>query len=239
MSKYSVVKVEPNIKSSYKTSKYNYSTPSVKADNINMIKNINSKYGVYIDYWGSVFEIGDGVIIGFIATESGGKMAKPNQYLATGLMQATPVAVIECVSKWKNEVSSDLPVQAISEIKSKVPQLLGAKKLTPILKDRILVLLQTDASFSIMAGTLILRWNLERFSTFLTGGQLNKAMVAYNAGAYTKSLVIAGTSTANKIPVDSTTLAKNPKVPVESRGYLYKMLGIDGFLNLIYKDKVI
>ena len=62
-------------------------------------------------------------------------------------------------------------------------------------------------------------------------------MVAYNAGAYTKS--ISNGTKANKIPIDSTSLSQNTLVPKESRGYLLKMLGVDGFLSIIYKDKVI
>jgi soluble lytic murein transglycosylase-like protein len=240
MAKYSVLKVEATIKSSFKTKSYNYSTPSVKAANIKMIKDINAKYGTIIKYWGNVFEIASGVIIGFIATESGGVMSKPNKYKATGLMQATPSAVFECVYKWKNEVSSPLPDEVRQLAITKVPELLTAKTLTSSLESKLLTLLQSDANFNVMSGTLILRWNIERFSTFFTGGQLNKAMVAYNAGAYTKALVVAGTSTvANKIPVDSTVLANNLKVPTESRAYLYKMLGVDGFINLVYKDKAI
>jgi soluble lytic murein transglycosylase-like protein len=88
-----------------------------------------------------------------------------------------------------------------------------------------------------MAGTTILRWLLERFTTLLSGGQLNKAMVAYNAGAYTKS-ISKGTK-AILDPIDSTTLSQMASVPAESRAYLVKMLGKDGFLSLIYKDKAI
>jgi hypothetical protein len=88
-----------------------------------------------------------------------------------------------------------------------------------------------------MAGTMILRWLLERFTTILSGGQLNKAMVAYNAGAYNRA-ISKGTKAILE-PIDSTTLSLNPQVPAESRGYLLKMLGIDGFLALIYKDKAL
>ena len=233
MSKYSSVKVEPNIQSSYKSKGYNYSSPDVKADNIRTIQNINAKYGSIIQYWGDVFEIPKGVIIGFIATESGGTMAKPNRFKATGLMQVTPNAATT-VEDWKKEVSTPLPPEAIAEINKKLPALLTGN----FSESKLLQLLQNDANFSIMMGTLILRWNLERFSTFLTGSQLNKAMIAYNAGAYNKA--ISGSSKVIRgAAVDSTSLAQNKGVPAESRAYLYKMLGIDGFLNLIYKDKVI
>jgi len=233
MSKYFAVKVEPNIKSYFKSGNYSYANPQVKAANINVIQNINSKYGSIIEYWGDIFEIPKGVLIAFIATESGGTMAKPNAYKATGLMQVTPIAA-STVFDWKKEVSTPLPPEVIAEINKKLPSLLTGK----FSESKLLQLLQNDASFNIMMGTLILRWNLQRFSSILTGAQLNKAMVAYNAGAYTRALVV-GKSTANKIPIDSNLLSKNPKVPAESRAYLVKMLGIDGFLNLIYKDKVI
>jgi hypothetical protein len=233
MSKYFAVKVEPNIKSYFKSGNYSYANPEVKAANIRLVQNINSKYGSIIEYWGDIFEIPKGVLIAFIATESGGTMAKPNAYKATGLMQVTPIAA-STVFDWKKEVSTPLPTEVIAEINKKLPSLLTGK----FSDSKLLQLLQNDASFNIMMGTLILRWNLQRFSSILTGGQLNKAMVAYNAGAYTRALVV-GKSTANKIPIDSNLLSKNPKVPAESRAYLVKMLGIDGFLNLIYKDKVI
>jgi len=34
-------------------------------------------------------------------------------------------------------------------------------------------------------------------------------------------------------------LSVNPRVPSESRGYLLKMLGINGFMQLIYIDKAV
>jgi hypothetical protein len=219
----------PDIKASFP----DYNKPAYKAANIKMIQKINSTYGQNFEFWGQVFEIPKGVIIAFIAAESGGVMASPNACCnATGLMQVTPIAAFT-VRDWRKEVKTPLPSAALQEI-SKLKGLLNGT----FSQSSLLQLLKTDSSFNIMLGTLILRWNLERFSTIFTGGQLNKAMIAYNAGAYTKALVI-GSSTSNKIPIDSTTLANNPKVPIESRAYLLKMLGIDGFLNIIYKDKII
>ena len=192
-------------------------------------------YGKLFSYWGGIFDIPKGILIGFCATESGGKMVKPNRYKATGLMQVTPSAIFECATKWKNEVSTPLPIEAINILNTKVPTLLNGGKLSS-LEGTLLNLLTNDANFNIMSGSLILRWLLERFSTLLSGGQLNKVMVAYNAGAYTRAL---GGSKANKSPIDSTSLSQNPLVPKESKGYLIKMLGINGFLALIYKDKII
>lgn len=225
----------PDIKKSFGSGKASYSNSDVKKWNVDAIKRINSKYGNTFSYWGNIFEIPKGVLIAFCATESTGEMLPPNRYKATGLMQVTPAAIVECATKWKSEVSTPLPIEAVNLLNSKVPTLLKGASLSS-LNSKLLDLLQKDANFNIMCGTLILRWLLERFSTILIGGQLNKAMVAYNAGAYTRAL---GGVTANKIPVDSTSLSKNTLVPRESRSYLVKMLGIDGFLALIYKDKVI
>jgi len=223
----------PDIKASFP----DYNKPAYKVANIKMIQKINTTYGQYFEFWGQVFEIPKGVLIGFAATESGGTMAPPNKYKATGLMQVTPSAIYECARKWNVEVSSDLPSEALSVINSKIPSLLVKSTTLSSVNAKLLQLLQNDANFNIMAGSLCLRWLIERFSTFLTGGQLNKAMVAYNAGAYTKS--ISNGTKANKIPIDSTSLSQNKLVPNQSKGFLLKMLGIDGFLAIIFKDKVI
>jgi soluble lytic murein transglycosylase-like protein len=227
----------PEIKTQFVSGGTDYSKSNIKASNINTIKTINNTYGSLIKYWSDIFEIPSGVIVGFIATESGGKMTKPNIYNATGLMQVTPSAVYECVTKWKNEVDAELPTQAVNELNKKVPELLRKSPLTSTLKSKLLTLLEKDASFNIMAGIIVIRWLLERFGNSIYGGQLNKAMVAYNAGAYTKALVSGGKAIIT--PIDSLSLATNIRVPKESRSYLYKMLGKDGFLSLIYQQKAL
>lgn len=238
MGKFSDIKITlPDIKKQFISGGIDYSKAAVKQSNINTIKSINANYGSLIKYWSDAFEIPYGIIIGFIATESGGKMTKPNKYLATGLMQVTPSAVYECVTKWSNEVDEPLPTVAINEINKKVPELLKNSPLTSTLKNKILSIITKDASFNIMSGVLVIRWLLERFGSPIYGGQLNKAMVSYNAGAYTKALVSGGKAIVT--PIDSTTLATNLKVPLESRSYLYKMLGRDGFLSLIYQQEAL
>lgn len=233
--KYSPVNIKiPDIQRPFVSGNYNYSTPSVKAANIKMIQEINRKYGSLIAYWGQIFEIPTGIIVGFIATESGGQMLPPNRFSATGLMQVTPPAVYDSINKWQTEVRSPIPVQVTNVIKQKVPGLLTASLSS--VRSKILTLLQNDANFNIMAGTLYLRWLIERFSVDGGQGQLNKAIVAYNAGAYIKPL---GGTKPNLTPIDSTSLSTNTKIPTESRGYLLKTLGRDGFFQLIYKDRAI
>lgn len=239
MSKFSTIRIKvPDLPTSFKSGTFNYSTPSVKKANIQMVKDIKAKYGSFINKWGEVFEIPNGVLIGFIATESGGQMAKPNQFKATGLMQITPDTVWETGRKFKNQTGVDLPAEVRAELVKKIPTFFTSTATQPnaSIEKTILNLLQNDANFNIMVGTMALRWLLERFSS-LRVGQLNKAMIAYNAGAFTKS-INRGTTPITE-PIDTIKLATNPAVPIESRGYLYKMLGKDGFLSLIYKENVI
>ena len=238
---YNTIRIKvPDIKTPFKSGGTDYSKPATKAANSNVIRDIKGNYAVPINRWGTIFEIPDGVIIGFIATESGGRMLGANVYKATGLMQVTPNALWECVKKWDSTVKTALPAQAVVELKRTIPEIFTSSSVAPsaAVSNKIIKLLQNDANFNIMSGTLILRWLIERFSTVQTGGQLNKAMVAYNAGAYIRALNVSSTQPITN-PIDSTSLATNRLVPAESRGYLYKMLGKDGFLSLIYIDKVV
>lgn len=232
----------PDIKTAYSYScsrrgTCSYSDASSKSSNTEMIRSINTKYGTEIKTWSDVFGIPVGVIVGFIATESGGKMLGPNQYQATGLMQVTPAAIYDSARKWNTEVSTPLPAKARTLLTSKIPNFFTTKNLSSV-SASILRNLEKDANFNIMAGTLTLRWLIERFTDDSgVSKSLNKAMVAYNAGAY--RVVLGSSKIGRETPVDSTSLATNRQVPKESRSYLYKMLGKDGFLELIYKNKVI
>lgn len=215
-----------------------YSRPEVKRANIQVIKKIDSKYGSVIDRWATIFEFPKGVLISFIATESGGNQNLSN-FCCYGLMQVSPAGIYECVTKWKNIVGSDMPQPAKSELLYKVPDFY--KKYNSTLEKKIVKELKADANFNILCGTIMLRWLIERFSTVLTGGQMNKAIIGYNAGAYTTSINtrVGGVPVANKIPIDTAKLVVNPKVPKETQNYLVKMLGVDGFMSLVYKDKAL
>lgn len=232
----------PDIKTAYSYScnrrgLCSYSDESTKKGNIEMVRNINAQYGTIIKTWSDTFKIPVGVIVGFIATESGGKMVGPNKYQATGLMQVTPAAIFDSARKWDTEVKTPLPDSARRLLVSKIPNFFTTKNLSSV-SASILRNLEKDANFNIMSGTLVLRWLIERFTDDSgVSKSLNKAMVAYNAGAY--RVVLGGTKTGRETPVDSTSLATNRSVPLESRSYLYKMMGKDGFLELIYKFRAI
>ena len=83
-----------------------------------------------------------------------------------------------------------------------------------------------------MAGAVILRWNLERFA-----GNLNKAIIAYNAGPYNKA--ISQGTRAITAPTDTAALVRLPQVNTESKSYLKKMLGVGSYCALIYQDKLV
>jgi len=217
-----------------------YSTPNGRQSNIQMLKEINQKYGAYCEKWGQVFDIPKGVIVSFIATESGGQQGQFN-FCCYGLMQVSPDIVWEYPTKWDKTVGSPLPQEVKNILESKASGILSAKKFNSTLDGKLKKALLADANFNIMCGTMCLRWLIERFSTFLTGGQLNKAIIGYNAGAYSMHLntFVLGIRTPNKIPTDTTTLVNNKKIPFETRNYLVKMLGVNGYMSLVYKDKVI
>jgi soluble lytic murein transglycosylase-like protein len=234
MAQYTNIKVDvPDINKTFG----NYGQPHIKKDNIAMIRRIQANYGTRIRYWGDIFEIPEGILIGFIATESGGKMAPANQFLACGLMQMTPGAFHEAYTKWGNRVKGvAMPTQVVQAVKAKLPAIISnPNAVFSTLKSGssvLLKLLVSDSDFNIMAGTMTLRWFLEWYRLSGIGSPLNKAIVAYNAGGY------RGILTQN-VYVDTLALQTSKLVPSESRNYLVKMLGEDGFLDLIYREKAI
>jgi soluble lytic murein transglycosylase-like protein len=248
--------VVPDIKQSFQS----YSNPSTISANIRMLQKIDATYGNTLTYWGNIFYISKGILAAFMATESGGNFFSVNKYEACGLMQVTPNAVWESVKKWERQTKTPLPSQARNLLNQKIPFIFTSKNNAPdgVFKcigldrtnsctrykegttgqTRVMIdALTTDNNFNIMCGTLVLRWLLERFKSPIQGinfGQLNKAIVAYNAGAY---LRVLGGSVANVVPIDTTKLST--MVSSEPRNYLVKMLGKDGFMDLIYTKKAI
>jgi membrane-bound lytic murein transglycosylase B len=71
------------------TSFGNYSQPSVKQANINMIKTILANYGSIISKYEQPLAIAKPIVVSVIGTESGGRMVGKNPFGAIGLMQVT------------------------------------------------------------------------------------------------------------------------------------------------------
>jgi soluble lytic murein transglycosylase-like protein len=224
----------PDVNRAYAESKTkNYSQPNVINGNLNLLKSIYSTNKSAINKYGKIFDIDNSIILSFIISESGGTDAPPNQYGATGIMQMTAPTVWEILAKWKSIVGSDLPSEAKAYFDKVLPE---SKNFNPnvlpsaTLKSKITKLLQTNREFSIASGVANLRWLLEAYSNNLTS-PINKVMVSYNSGYY---------GTRNKIKGNPTTesLVVNKSLAIESRSYLLKMLGKNGFIQLFFDNKM-
>jgi hypothetical protein len=224
----------PDVNRTYAESKtVNYSQPNVITANLNLLKSIYLANKSTINKWGQIFDIDNSIIVSFIITESGGKDAPPNRYGATGIMQMTAPTVWEMLAKWKSIVGSDLPSEAKAYFDKVLPE---SKNFNPnvlpsaTLKSKITKLLQTNREFSIASGVANLRWLLEAYSNNFTS-PINKVMVSYNSGYY---------GTRNKIKGNPTTeiIVVNKSLAIESRSYLLKMLGKNGFVQLYFDNKL-
>ena len=231
MGKYTTVAIKvPDVNRSFTQGSYKYSDPAVAKANKAVLDKIYADLGTFITRWGIEFEVDDSIIAGFIATESGGKNAPPNKYDATGLMQMTPNSVWEILVKWQVMVNSPLSAKATSFFNKAIPSSknFDANKLpSTAVKSEIRKALQNNPEFNIAIGTATLRWLLEAFKDGNVAS-INKVMVSYNAGYYSMRNKVKGVMTTQQ-------LINNKSIPVESRGYLLKMLGVNGFLDLWFK----
>jgi hypothetical protein len=215
------------------SAKVNYSQPNVKSANTALLRSVYLQNKSAITKWGSIFDIDNSIIASFIVTESGGTDAPPNQFGATGILQMTAPTVWEILAKWKSMVGSNLPSEAkayfdkiLTESKSFNPNVLPSSTL----RSKITKLLQNNREFSIAIGIANIRWLLEAYSNGVTS-PINKVLVSYNAGYY---------GTKDKVKGSPTTLSmvNNKRIPLESRSYLLKMLGRDGFVQLYFDNKM-
>lgn len=216
---YTSVKVKvPDLKTSYT----NYSKPEYKKANLDMIKAINSNYGSIISKYEQPLSMPKGIVTSVIGTESGGKMVGKNAYGAIGLMQVTYPSFVEVTTNWKKHTKEELP----TFLKQNIDRLAPNKSQSSIESK-----LSTSPELNILVGMMLLRLLSERFN-----GNFNRVLVAYNSGAYTKSQNVGTTPITTSI--DTATLIADKRVPSESRAYLQKVLGKDGFLELYFNNLV-
>jgi len=231
MSKYTKLEVKvPDINRTYVSGAYNYSKPETIMANNAMMNTIYRDYGKFINKWGTEFEVDNSILVGFIATESGGINAPPNRFEATGLMQMTPLTVYEILSKWEKIVGSPLSKTTSTFFTKAIPSIKkidANTEITSAIKSEISNALRSNIEFNIAIGTANIRWLLEAFKA---DGKafINKVMVSYNAGYYSSKGSLRGVLT-------TTQLVNNKTFALESRGYLLKMLGVNGFLDLWFK----
>lgn len=215
---------------------YDFASEKGKADNAAIMRSIVANYGQPIYRFADALDIPRGVLAGFIATESGGKMITRSGSAYKGLMQCAAGPFYDCFVKWNMEVKgAPIPDTVRQEVAAKCPQLLQHSTLRynpSALSGQLGRLMETDATFNIMAGAVVLRWSLERFA-----GNLNKAIIGYNAGPYNKAISVGTRAITSSS--DTATLIQHPRVNTESRSYLKKMLGVGSYLALVYKDKLV
>jgi len=228
-----IIKV-PEVMQSFRTSSFNYSSPSVKQANIRALINIKNSLGTFIDKYSYLFQIPSSLIASFIATESTGRNLAPNKYLATGYMQITPAAFYETFSRRLK--TGDIAPEQQAFVKSKLPSMQfsnrGISSSQSGMQELILKAF-SNPEFNIYAGCLYMDFLYDRFA--INGiGQTNKVLVGYNAGAYQKFI-----SANIAIALDSNNLATSKLVPQESRGYIVKILGIDGYMDLIHRQNAV
>jgi soluble lytic murein transglycosylase-like protein len=231
MGKYTTVAIKvPDVNRSFAQGSYKYSDSTVAKANKAVSDKIYTTFGTFITRWGIEFEIDDSIIASFIATESGGINSPPNKYDATGLMQMTPNSVWETLAKWQVMVNSPLSAKATSFFNKAIPSSKNFNANTlpsSAVKSEIRKALQNNPEFNIAIGTATLRWLLEAFKDGKVAN-INKVMVSYNAGYYSMRNLVKGVLTTQQ-------LINNKSIPLESRGYLLKMLGVNGFLDLWFK----
>lgn len=216
---YTSVKVKvPDLKTSFG----NYSKPEVKQANLNMMKSIISNYGAIISKYMETLSIPKSIVVSVIGTESGGKMVGKNAYGAIGLMQVTYPTFVEVTTNWKKFTKEEMP----KFLKDNLDRL-APNKTKSVVESK----LASSPELNILVGMMLLRMLSERF-----GGNFNRVLVAYNAGAYTKSQNVGTTPITTS--VDTATLVADKRVPSQSRDYLEKVLGKDGFLELYYNNLV-
>lgn len=225
----------PDLNRTYAESKNaNYSQPHIIKQNTALLKSVFLTNKVSIQKWGTIFDIDDSILANFLTAESGGKdLAPKGSQQITGIMQVSPATAWEVLSKWKSMTGSNLPSEAKAYFDKVLPE---SKKFNPnvlpntALKTKIANLLYTNREFSIAIGTANIRWLLEAYSNGVTS-PINKVMVGYNAGYY---------GTKSKMQGNPTTLSlvNNKSIPLESRNYLLKMLGKNGFIELFFDNKM-
>ena len=225
----------PDLNVVYKIGSYNYGTVAQIKSNVAILEMIKTKYGTPIEKWSGVFELPYEFVVAFMAVESGGKMVGTNSAGATGLMQLVEIAVREAVGKFKIICGVPLPTEAVSYLSEKAPYLLkltpNQMTLTSANTADLIKKLKENAEFNIMLGCLVLRFCLE----ITKGGgyaHLNKTIMGYNQSIYGTIKNYKGRA------VDTLTLFKDKGFPKETRDYLAKVLGVNGFLHLYAKENL-
>ena len=216
----------PDINRRFNDYGYDYSAPATILANTKMLIETSRKYSNIMNVWGIEYDIPNYIINSFICTESGGKNVGENDYGAIGLMQMKAETVYETITKWDVYVDVNLSSK-IKDILNKETPLWKNwdrnKQMTSAFSSQIETALKKE-EYNIALGCAALRWMLEAFSKD-GESNINKTIVAYNKGFYGAKSIMVGLTTTEEL-INKKGLGREPK------GYLLKMLGVNGFLDL-------
>lgn len=232
MAGYSKIQAKaPDINKCYKNGKNNFMLPNIIDSNVGLLQEIYNDLSDSILRWEEEFQIDKGVIACFIAIESANKNTPPtSSHPASGYMQISADTVYETISKWSEQVDIPLTDSFKSFLKKQIPSLntfdRNKKPSSSVLAQINKALRIPD--YNIALGTANIRWLLEAFSE---NGKslLSKSVIAYNKGYY---------GSRNQLSELQTTLEVfNMKgLNAENKAYILKMFGVNGFLQLYYKN---
>ena len=222
--------IAPDVNRSFNGNGINYAAPSSIKANTDMLNAVLLQYSDIINVWGKEFSLPNYVVAAFICTESSGNNVPKNAFGAIGLMQITAETVYEIITKWDNKVDVPLSQITMAVLSKYIPgwRKWDANKKFTSSDERAIESALKNPDFNIAMGCANIRWLLEAFSMF-GEGRLNKTMVAYNKGYYAAKDKLSGNLTTQQI------LAIKG-LGVEPKGYLLKMLGVYGFLDLWFRS---
>lgn len=193
---------------------------------------IKPNYGKFIDPIGVMTNVPSELIQSIIFIESGGKNI--NSPYAVGLMQVGAAAASDALVK---EMSHErLSSGEIAILKTKLgtryDSILG--NLKPKQKSTgstwVTQADLQDPEFNILVGTIIFKQLMDEFTEADGTVRLDKCIVIYNSGRYSASSKAV-------IPFTGTTNEMLKIVPAETKAYILKLLGLNGLLDSIMKQK--
>lgn len=208
-------------------------------DLITVIPKIINDYGSYFRQAANLTNLPIQVLYSFAMVESTGRHfdSKGNVIItgaegSVGIMQISPNMFYEVYYK---EIRAD---RISAELKSKVSKFLNIdfnskntpSSATPILKSKVATALR-NPEFNILASAIVLRRLLEESSDNDMTMRLDKAVVKYNAGLYSKSTKTQEYKTGDTTAVISVA-------PSITKVYIPKIVGKNGAMYYLLKNKI-
>jgi hypothetical protein len=235
--------------------------PSWRTQAISMLSKVKGNYLKEFQNASNLTGVPLDILIGFATVESGGARNETLDGASKGIMQVnTDTAYQALLDQMKNGVSlgSFYPYyvgcpsifnvkkpiakdfwgsQNAKERQQNVNDWLSLKPISPIVLSDIRKCILKDAQWSIYIGSLILSQLI--YGTIKKTGQirLDHIIIKYNAGTGRfRSLVTKKGLESSKY--DTTEIYKAVPIPV-TQAYIVKLLGINGFLDLLSNQKAV